>query len=315
MISKQDKECKKVILVGLDGMPAEFIDRYRDKIPELKKLLDESFFSPALPSPTTETPTNWTTIATGSWQGTHGITSFHAHLKGMEVNETTPTFNTDLCQSEYFWEAAERQGKRCILINYPCAFPITMKDGITIGGDGLASEQWSVRWPDYISTRLKEKNWESDVSVFGEVKSEEKIIVKDPEGWENIPDGLSIVKEGTVTFAESEKFNWGALGIIIEDSDSEKSKRVEKRHVLVFRENGSLKLLLSKEKDFNKPITILSKGDWSGWVNEEFFGEKCIRQYKLIELDKNGEDIIIYGTMGNSLKGWGYPEGIENEII
>ena len=31
---------KKVILIGLDGMSPEFVDRYKNKIPEIKKLLD-----------------------------------------------------------------------------------------------------------------------------------------------------------------------------------------------------------------------------------------------------------------------------------
>ena len=315
MKSRKAKTSKKVIMIGLDGMPAEFIDRYKEKIPELKKLLKNGFFSPALSSPTTETPTNWTTIATGSWQGTHGITSFHAHLEGMEVNKTTPTFNSNLCQSEYFWQAAERQGKRCILINYPCAFPITLKDGIVIGGDGLASEQWNIRWPDYISTSLRKKTWESDLSVFGEVRSEAELVMKSPEGWTNIPKEYEAIREGTVVFEESEHFNWGALGIIIEEPKKIKQKKVEKRHVMVFKDNDKLKISISKNKDFNDHITILSKGEWSGWVDEQFFGKKCIRQYKLINLSEDGNEITIYGTMGSSLEGWGYPRGIEDEII
>ncbi|MFC2159734.1 alkaline phosphatase family protein, partial [Actinomycetota bacterium] len=296
-----------------------FIDRYKDKIPELKKLLKESFFSPAFPSPTTETATNWTTIATGAWQGTHGITSFHAHLPGMEVNKTVHTLNSELCQAEYFWQAAERQGKRTILINYPVAYPINFENGIVIGGDGLASEQWSVRWPDYISSyKLPSENTEEDqdVSVFGEIRSETKIIMRSPDGWKNVPAGFKSIKESTIEFIESEHFNWGALGIVIsEDQKVSKEKRIEKRYILIFEDNGVLKLLLSREKDFEKAITIIAKGQWSGWVKEEFFGKKCMRQYRIIDLSNDGEKVKIYGTMGASLEGWGYPEGIESEII
>ena len=32
------------------------------------------------------------------------------------IGETTPTFNSRLCQAEYFWHAAESQGKRSISI-------------------------------------------------------------------------------------------------------------------------------------------------------------------------------------------------------
>ena len=57
---------KKVILIGMDGLMPEQIDRYKDDIPELKKFLENGFFSPAYSSPYTCTATNWPTIATGA---------------------------------------------------------------------------------------------------------------------------------------------------------------------------------------------------------------------------------------------------------
>lgn len=321
-VGKDNKNKKKVILIGLDGMPADFIDRFKDKLPELNNLLNEGFFSPAHSSPTTETPTNWTTIATGAWQGTHGITSFHAHLKGMKVNETIHTFNSHLCQAEYIWQAAERQGKKFILINYPTAFPITIEKGIAIGGDGLASEKWSPRWPDFMTSKTmkinknNETDNEVDISVFGEVKTEVSIKMKNAENWLNIPANYKVIREGYIEFEESEHFNWGALGIIIDKSSQKKEVlNIEKRHILVFEEDGKKKILFSKEKDVKRAICVLEKGQWSGWILEEFFGVKCIRQYKLIDLSDDGRIITIYGTMGGSLNGWGYPAGIEEEII
>ena len=142
----------KIILIGMDGLMPEQIERYQDDIPELRALLVKGFFSPALSSPYTCTATNWPTIATGAWVGTHGCTSFSAHLPGMELGETSPTFNSQLCQAEYFWHAAERQGKRSILINYPCAFPKLITSGVVIGGDGLSSPTWTVRYTDLMQT-------------------------------------------------------------------------------------------------------------------------------------------------------------------
>ncbi|MCF7837991.1 MAG: alkaline phosphatase family protein [Candidatus Marinimicrobia bacterium] len=85
------KTSKKVILIGLDGLMPEQIERYRDDIPELDKLLREGFFSPAIPSAVTCTATNWPTIATGAWMGTHGCIGFNDHLPGMGIGESVPT--------------------------------------------------------------------------------------------------------------------------------------------------------------------------------------------------------------------------------
>jgi predicted AlkP superfamily phosphohydrolase/phosphomutase len=155
--SKPRENKRRILLIGMDGLMPEQIDRYKDDIPELKAFLDRGFFSPAHSSPYTCTATNWPTIATGAWVGTHGCTSFNVHLPGMELGETTPSFNSQLCKAEYFWHAAERQGKRCILVNYPCAFPKVLKNGVVIGGDGLQSQAWTVRYPDRLHTHNDSK--------------------------------------------------------------------------------------------------------------------------------------------------------------
>lgn len=291
----------------------ELVERYRSKIPEIIKILKKSYFSPAHPSPLTDTPTNWTTIATGSWMGTHGITGFGAHLKGMELGEATETLNSNLCQSEYIWQAAERQGKKSILINYPISFPVTLKDGIVVGGDGHLSKEWTVRWPDYISTKLR-KTKEEKISYF---ETEIKIELKKPASWENIPNGIKIIKEAKATFYQEVcSFDWGAAGLRKAKYEEKKdSLKKEYRFILVIKEDGKLKVIISPERNYKKAVAILSKGEKSGWVKEKFFGIECLRQYKVLELGRDGKEVTIYGTIAGKLKGWGHPKGIEKELI
>ena len=307
---------KKVILLGFDGFFPELIERYKDSIPEIKEMLDESFYSPALPSPYTCTPTNWTTISTGAWIGTHGITSFSAHLKGMELGESVPTFNSDLCQAEYFSQAAERQGKFPILINYPTAFPLKIKKGIVVGGDGLYSTEWTVRWADFITTSKDNKIIHSDFEVIQQCTN---IDISVGCSWENIPLNAEVIGESRVAFKSSEsKFEWGAEGIkdSSENGDSNDANVDEEfRYILIFKDKGDLKVAISREKDLNKSLTVLSRNKWSGWIREEFFGRGCMRQYKLLDISADGKDLKIYGTMAFSLKGWGHPEGIEKELM
>ncbi|NIM45904.1 MAG: hypothetical protein GTO54_09830, partial [Nitrososphaeria archaeon] len=59
-----------------------------------------------------QTPENWTTIATGSMPGTHGIAVWGRHSYGQPITEKhgEEAMSSNLCKAEYLWEAAERQG-------------------------------------------------------------------------------------------------------------------------------------------------------------------------------------------------------------
>ena len=291
---------RKVILIGLDGLMPEQVDRYKDRIPELRRLLREGFFSPAIPSAVTDTPTNWTTIATGAWMGTHGIVGFNVHLPGTPAGEVTRTFNSRLCQAEYFWQAAERQGKRSILINYPTAFPLTLKNGVVIGGDGLSSKAWTVRWPEYISS-------------FRKVQNGRRLILQPARGWKHVPDTWKVLGEGVVDLQDQRRFGWTAAGVTEEGVTAQ--RKGERRYALVFREGRKTKLALSRSRDVKRALAVMAKGEWSGWVQERFLGKKCMRQYKLLDLTADGKKVSLYGSMAGSLRDWGYPRGIEREIL
>ena len=293
------KRKPRVVVIGLDGLMPEQVERYRSRVPEIDHFLQQGFFSPAIESPYTDTPTNWTTIATGAWVGTHGITSFDAHLPGMLLGDSTPTFNSRLVQAEYLWHAAERQGKRAILINYPIAFPKLLKNGVVIGGDGLSSRAWAVRHPDLITTVRH--------------VSRAKPLILGPAGdWKNVPSSYKILREGVVGLAEQAHVEWSAAGLV---NNGVVPAKEERRYVLIFQERGVTKILVSATRDAGKAIAVLAKGEWSGWVKENFAGRECLRQYKALDLNPEGTEITIYGTIAAALSGWGYPQGVEQRII
>jgi len=308
-MSRKGNKKRKVILIGMDGLMPEQVERYRDDIPELKRVLAGGFFAPAYSSPYTCTATNWPTIATGAWVGTHGCTSFKVHLPGMELGESADTFNSYLCQAEYFWHAAERQGKRSVLINYPCAFPKLLKNGVVIGGDGLVSEQWTVRCVDLFQTHPDEK-------FRHKLLPPNRIVIREAQGWQNVPEGWEVICEGVVRLDEQGRFTWDAAGIqMAEKAEIPEGDTVEYRYLLLFRQNGEIKVLLAPSRDVKESVTVLRPGEWSGWVRERFEGRNCLRQYKLMELAEDGSRLTIYGTRAASEEGWGYPKGIEKGVI
>lgn len=139
---------RKAIIIGLDGAIPEFVKKMRSKLPALDGLMRRGVFASARPSPPVDTPTNWTTIATGAWTGTHGINGFFTHIPGERFDRPHWSFNSSsLCQAEYLWESLERGGLRSILINYPVAWPPRTKEAVIIGGDGPFSPTWMLSNP------------------------------------------------------------------------------------------------------------------------------------------------------------------------
>ena len=134
---------KKVAVIGLDCAMPHLILKHIEEghLPTFKKLIEGGVIAEncLVPYPTV-TPPNWASIATGAWPGTHCITDFHVHKTG-----TTPynynivqAFNSERCKAEYLWDTADKAGKKCVVLNYPTAWPSHMKNGIMVGGAGLS---------------------------------------------------------------------------------------------------------------------------------------------------------------------------------
>lgn len=95
-----------------------------------------------VPYPTI-TPPNWTCMATGAWPGTNGITDFWRAIPGetpMGAN-THNCFNWDHVRAESIWEAAEKAGKKSVILNYPMSYNVhkKLKHGVVVGGGALTT--------------------------------------------------------------------------------------------------------------------------------------------------------------------------------
>ena len=296
---------KRVILVGLDGLMPEQIDRYASESEDLRWLLERSFFAPAYSSPYTDTPTNWTTIATGAQVGTHGCTSFYAHLPGMGLGEGQMTFNSDLCQSEYFWSALHRQGRRSILINYPCAYPDFPDGTVVVGGDGLYSFDWTVREMEILHTSPGDVSRDIFCSVV-EIESTSDQVT-------GIEPSLEFVRAGIVHLPPQGIVRWDAAGILLGDRPVEAGS-AEVRHIAVVRDEGTLLVLLAKSADFSAPVAVLSPGEWSGWVREEYGGRQCLRQFQLVEISEDGGRVVVFASRAGTRSNWGSSDAVEELV-
>ena len=112
----------KVMILGVDApiVPRTLLYVAQGDMPNLKALIDGGTLATncMVPYPTI-TPPNWTTIVTGAWPGTHGITCFHVHNPGDPLDQVHAGFDSADNQAEFLWEAIAREELRSIVVNYP----------------------------------------------------------------------------------------------------------------------------------------------------------------------------------------------------
>jgi len=119
-VPAKNERAEQVMIIGLD---APIVPRLRrlakqGKLPHFQKLIEQGVIADncMVPYPTI-TPPNWTTIVTGAWAGTHGITCFHVHKPGDPLDKSHAGFLSEDNQAEYLWQAITPDGSKVFVCN------------------------------------------------------------------------------------------------------------------------------------------------------------------------------------------------------
>ena len=308
------KRAQKAIVIGLDAPIAHRLVAYAraGKLPALGKLIANGVYAEncLVPYPTV-TPQNWTTLATGASLGTHGITGFQIHKPGEPFSELHTAFDSSLCEAEYVWDAAERAGKRSIVINWPCIWPPTVKKGWQLGGAGLAVNNWrsGPYWPD-----LEKATW-ADIQLFStaDVADTSRIELTDAAGWRGM-DGSGRCRAAELKHRYSACTNRGAPGL-----EHAAVTGPAAWHMLVRDTAGAGydRALLCTEKDAATAFATLRPGEWTGTLVHEFATVDGPRQAafrcKLLELSAEGDRVTLLLTPLCAMEGYSYPDALAAE--
>jgi len=333
----EQRTAKKVIVIGIDGLIPEFVRKFSTEgiLPNMSKLMRNGIFSELLSAAYADTPTNWTTIATGSWPGTHGINSFGFHIEGEPFdqvydmgnnlfpivgNVNTEYFMNRLSKAEYVWQVAEKAGKKVILINWPGGWPPNVKNGLVIDGTGPYSSP---------ICRMGNEMRFSSSSDRGLCREVNRLEIKKAKGWKNVvfsdPPALEAQFDvtGQVEMRPSGEDRW---------QDSSSSLLY---HILIVASDGQRydKILVCKDKNAAKPVVALKVGEESDWIEEEFlptigkriyanmivreeFKTKIRGKFKLslVDLSFQGRGIILERTAIFAEHGWAYPSHVADEL-
>ena len=278
------RSVEKVMLLGLDApiVPRLYEYARQGKLPHLARLMEEGVYGVncLVPFPTI-TPPGWTSVVTGAWPGTHGITGYNQHIPGDPLDDTHPGFDSRECQAEYLWTAAERVGKRSIILNYPSSWPPTIKEGIHVGGAGLSVDGWRTERPRG-TTVAGDQVFATEFYPLGT-----QVELEAASGWANLPEGQDALEAELPL-----RFNEPVYPLV--------KGKTWYMLVLDSRGQGYDSVLLSETKDADAAFATLAVGEWTPNRRQAFRttrGEEvAVFRCKLLELSPDGEEFKLYVT-------------------
>ena len=113
----------KIIILGVDGFEPSLAKKFMDqgKMPNLKKFVERGSAREdlvLLGGVPTVTPPMWTTLATGAYPATHGITAFFsAHPE--KFGYITYALDSTQCLAEPMWNVSAEAGKKTLVWHWP----------------------------------------------------------------------------------------------------------------------------------------------------------------------------------------------------
>ncbi|MEZ5428825.1 MAG: alkaline phosphatase family protein [Pyrinomonadaceae bacterium] len=236
---------KKVIVVGLDGFEPKLVESMLNSgsLPNLGKLRDQGGFSRVQTTYPAQTPVAWSTLATGTNPGGHGIFDFirrdpKTYLPDLSMNRYEqrsaflPPKAVNLRRGKPFWDILAAAGLSSTIVRFPCTYPPDNVRGRMLAGMGV---------PDLRGGLGTSTFYTSDEEVRPR-ESENVVAVR--------PDGRGLIKTHLIG-ARNPKTG--------DDLKFEISVQIdqEARKVTIF--SGG------------QPNTIeLKEGEWSGWLKVKF---------------------------------------------
>ena len=114
---------EKIIVVGIDGMDPRLTNKYlkEGKMPNTKKILERGSAREdlvLLGAQPTVTPPMWTTLATGTYPVTHGITGFARQHPGV-LDMRVYNLDSTKCKAEPLWNVFAEAGKKTLVWAWP----------------------------------------------------------------------------------------------------------------------------------------------------------------------------------------------------
>lgn len=284
---------KNLLVIGIDQAIPYLLKKFIKEglIPNIAQLAETGVMGEALPCAPCDTPTNWTTIATGATTAVHGATSFYMHLPGEPLNQglelRSRTQLSRYCKAEYFWDVADRAGYIPFVTNYPGGWPRYFNKG------AMSLFTWSI--PESLP-RMLERSSIYSFNLNSEDSSIHLVKIKENKNQNNSP-----LLQATIYLKTKEIRNQRLIEFYLFDSKGKGYDMVK---------------FSTKDKG---ELEYLNINEWSDWIIRDLdtvFGIlPCLFKLKALNLDPEGNSFKIQISSIYNTKGWATPESFGKKIV
>ncbi len=206
MFGKLFKKEKKVVVLGIDGVPFTLLNRFMDegRMPNLSTLTKKGTFTSMTASIPEVSSTSWSTFMTGVNPGKHGIYGF-TELQKNSYKWRFP--NSGDIKSSTLWDIAGRNNKKSIVLNVPSTYPARELNGILTAGF-VALDLKKATYPESAYEYLKGIGYKMDVDTQKARQSSDALA-------EDIDKTFDIRKSAILHFLDN--YEWDLfIGVITE---------------------------------------------------------------------------------------------------
>ncbi len=216
---------------------------------------------------------------------------------------TTAAFSSENVKAEFIWDALDKAGKKCVVLNYPGSWPSNMKNGVVVGGAGLTPGEYRNGLRGLNSKFCVCENQLITTGIYPNAIQGE---LSPAEGWSNLAEEGEepLEMEAELNYPEAQAPPAPLTWYVLARQSGDK---------------GYDRITLSPSKDFTEAFCTLEIRQWSpkittaiqmedGSVRTVFF--RC----KLVELSPDAEDFRLFLTALVDLSGLASPKEVLAEI-
>jgi predicted AlkP superfamily phosphohydrolase/phosphomutase len=201
-----------------------------------------------------------------------------------------PAFSSIGVNAEFIWEAAERQGLKSAILQYPGSAPSRLKNGYVINGTAnpiFGGCPYEIAMSEAYATVV-----DAEISGFNEVS------LSPAEGWKGLPAG-----------------DLPALSTTISVTAKEDEDRQEWQLVVLGGDNGYDRVVVCHDKDLVTAIGESRLREWSEWATVPFGDKQGTVRFKVIALEPDGTYFKLYRSQIMPITTFAEPDEIGIELI
>jgi predicted AlkP superfamily phosphohydrolase/phosphomutase len=148
------KNRQRVLVVGLDGATLDLIESWANAgiLPTLKRLMDEGVWGRLRSTLPPITGPAWTSLATGTNPGKHGVYDFLGRQPG---TYRLASFNASHRHGASLWRILSQAGKKVGVLNVPLTYPPEPLDGFLTSGLLTPPDAEDYCYPEEIGRGLR----------------------------------------------------------------------------------------------------------------------------------------------------------------